>query len=80
MGKHVKTVKNWDLFEANVLGCDVAIGSKVQLTYGGKLRTGEVERIGEREDGSQVLNVDTLDGYRNFDADLVESLEIIDLA
>lgn len=79
MAKHVKTVASWDLFHATVLGVDVAPSKGVQLSYGGKIRRGTVERIGQREDGSIVLNVETQDGFRNFDADLIESFETFDL-
>lgn len=80
MAKHVKTVKSWDLFEAVVAGVTVRQNERVTLQYGGKLRTGSVERIGQREDGSIVLNVETQDGFRNFDADMVDALGILDLA
>lgn len=79
MAKHVKTVKSWDLFHATVLGVEVIPTEGVLLSYNGKLRKGKLERIGQREDGSIVLNVETEDGFRNFDADLIESFETFDL-
>lgn len=79
MAKHVKTIKNWEVFTATILGVEIRPAQQIRVGYNGKIRLATVERIGEREDGSIVLNVETQDGFRNFDADLVESLEILEL-
>jgi len=76
---HKKTVKNWDIFTTTIEKVDVEPNANVRFLYSGKLRIGTVERIGEREDGSCVLAVETQDGPRNFDADLISELEILEL-
>lgn len=79
MGKHIKTIKNWEVFTATILGVDIRPSQQIRVGYNGKVRLATVERIGEREDGSIVVNVETNDGFRNLDAELVESLEILEL-
>lgn len=79
MAKHVKTVKDWEVYTATILGVDIRPTQQIRVGYNGKVRLATVERIGEREDGSIVVNVETQDGFRNLDADGIESLEILEL-
>jgi hypothetical protein len=76
---HKKIVKSWDLFEVKIEGLHLQAKDNVRFVYGGKCRAGTVERIGEREDGSHVVAVETQDGPRNFDADMISELSIMEL-
>jgi hypothetical protein len=77
---HKKVVQNWGLFVAEVEKQEIMPKDKVKFTYNGKVRIGTVDRIGQREDGSNVIAVDTEEGMRNFDADLISGLDVLELA
>lgn len=77
---HKKTVKTWGLFVVEVEKKEIVPNDKIMFTYSGQVRKGDVQRIGEREDGSHVLTVETEDGIRNFDADNISNLSVLELA